>query len=76
MRCPTYGLHTWRGRLESSCMVSIFPSWGKKGDRHRSEAEPVPVPLRAKADAGGRRRSDDRRRTGRQLSLNGARGIS
>ena len=25
----------------------------KKGDRHRSEAEPVPVPLRAEADAAG-----------------------
>jgi hypothetical protein len=30
----------------------------KKGDRHRSEAEPAPVPLRAEADAAGRRRSD------------------
>ena len=25
----------------------------KKGDRHRSEAEPVSVPLRAEADAAG-----------------------
>ena len=53
MRRPTYGLHTWRGRLKSSCTVSVFPSWNKKGDRHRSEAEPVPVPLRAEADAAG-----------------------
>jgi len=26
LRCPTYGLHIWRGRLESSCTVSVFPS--------------------------------------------------
>ncbi len=55
LRRPTHGLHTWRGRLESSCTVSVFPSWNKKGDWHRSEAEPVPVPLRAEADAPEKR---------------------
>ena len=33
-------------------------SENKKGDKHSSEAEPVPVPLRAEADTAGRRRSD------------------
>ena len=37
MRCPTYGLHPWRGRLESSCTRT------RKGDRPGSEAELVLV---------------------------------
>jgi hypothetical protein len=39
--------------LARSREIKLYGEWNKKGDRHRSEKEPVSVPLRAESRCGG-----------------------